>query len=237
MQNFEITKFQNNKKLSDKVFLVFPHWGSSPYPHLLLKWCVPNTCTILYHYSDALLSDDLEKTKEYFTYFEQKVMADTDQVLRNRKRQFFIYGMSLGTVMAARTANLLAEENADVSVVLNLSGASFPFAVWNGEVTRDIRRTLEARGKTLRDLETVWGHLSPARNLDSLRRCKILSFLSLHDEIICPENVCELDNILKSFPLAVTYFNRWLHHKNSGIKNLLRIHLVRKFLCSEISVG
>jgi hypothetical protein len=230
METIKITQHHSHRSCKGKALVIIPHWGSVPFTYQLFARFIYGFHGVVYHYSSALLSADVGATLRHFRTLEQIVLEDVRQLQRGGASMIAIYGTSLGTVMAARIANKLAAEKVNIRLILNLCSASFPFAVWNGRATQSVRRNLEKQGVTLKELEAQWGYLSPIENLDHLYHCRILAFLSIHDQVTVPSNVARLDQKLRSFPNTEIHRNGWLGHRFGGVKNLFSLGVVKTFL-------
>lgn len=231
MDNFSIERYENCKK-SDRTLLFFPHWNSHRLIYKLLMKFFPDFRVVMYWYSSSLLSADINITRSRFEEFEQRVLGDL-KVLRGSSRTIDFYGVSLGSVLATRIANVFASNGGSVShLVLNLSAADFPYAVWNGTATRKIKQDFIDRGIPFEEVHAAWHYLSPIMNLDRLLHSDIFLLYSLNDNVLVPSNVsalvCELKR--RNSKPAV-YYNQWCGHRWGGVNNLfLKSFMVRKFL-------
>ena len=127
-------------------------------------------------------------------------------------------------------ANIAKAEGFEVSLILNLSSASFPYAVWNGKATRHIQKELAAKGITFEELNKAWGYLSPVNNLENLRGVSILLFASSRDDTFGRSNVAELIAELKKNHPRALCSRIWFGHKLALIKGLTRGDMIRWFL-------
>lgn len=216
------------------ALLIFPHWQSSAWTHKAFAKSLLDFRAIIYHYSASLLTSDIEFTLRNFEKLENEIWSDVARLKTEGVALFDFYGTSLGSIVATRAANLLAGRRENIQhIILNLSAASFPSAVWNGTATRHMREEFNARGVTYDQLEEAWGFLSPINNLSNLKRQKILFFASLRDKIFGESNVKNLvAEFHANFPNAKIYTNRFLGHRSGGAKNLLRIRIIKDFLGS-----
>lgn len=228
MEIFSVKRYAQGD-LKNKSLIVFPHWGATAWPYqLFAKSFSREYHVIVYYYPTELLSADIERTSRYFLWCEETALRDMQCRLRNIAG---VYGVSLGSAIATRVANAIAQQcRKPPSLILNVSGASFPEAVWYGDATQHIRRQFQEQGVLLSTLDNEWGSLSPHRNLEYLRGANILFFAAHNDETIHPPNVRRMIEVLRTYPNAVIQINHLLGHRAAGVKNLLRVHLVRKFL-------
>lgn len=230
MEEFWIKRYESGVG-NKKVLLIFPHWKARILPYKLLAKYFSDFHTIIYHTPSSLLSPDLEFTISNFRLLESVVFGDIDFLKSNGLSSFNTYGASLGTIMAIRIANILAGGGGCLDkVVLNLSCASFPFAVWNGDLTRDVRKKLEEKNVDYNILETAWDYLSPARNLFNLKNAKIFFFANLNDGAFTPPNVKRLIKEVKNFPNHKIKRGYFFGHRLGVIKNFLSLRATRKFL-------
>ena len=232
MENFKIRRYQLGFG-SKKALLIFPHWGCSAWPYKLLALAFPGFRRIVYQYSSSLLNSDIKFTADNFAKFERAISVDVKRLKAEGVESFGFHATSLGTVIAAKSAKSLADIGENIShIILNLSAASFPCAVWHGRATRETRDGLVRRGIGYMRLEREWGFLSPINNLAGLKKeTKILFFASLEDNTMEKSNVDDLIVWLKkNCPNAEFHFNVSLGHRWGGIKNMLRVRIVKKFL-------
>jgi hypothetical protein len=221
---------------NDKVLVIIPHWGASKLPYNLLGAILSRDFHVrIYYYPQTLLTSDVEKTIDNISFLEEAVL---DELGETTPSFIGIYGVSLGSVPAARIANVLASRNKKIPLrlVLVMSGANFPQAVWNGSSTRSIRKGLEDKGMTDREVWNKWDFLSPVNNLTFLylRQIPILFFGSMQDYTITPINIEIMRYVLEDeYPSAAVFLNRFLGHRIGGIFNMLRIPLLRSFLLGE----
>lgn len=177
------------------------------------------------------MSADVEATIKNFALLEKTVLDDIANLKARGISQLNTYGVSLGTVMATRAADLLVGRHEYVdSIILNLSCASLPFAVWTGSATQLITKALKRQNVDYLMLEKAWHHLSPIENLSNLKAVKILLFASKNDAVMGPSNVLRLADALRDFSGAEIRFNTWLGHYSGGTKNFLCLRTIRKFL-------
>ena len=231
MKDFWIHKYESGVE-NKKALLVFPHWNASHWPYKLLAKYFSDFHVIIYQCADFLLSADVGATVKNFALLEKTVLDDAARLKTAGANLFNVYGVSLGSIMAFRAANILAGQNWNVGgVILNLSCASFPLAVWSGRATQPIRKAWDSSGASYSGIEKALGHLSPINNLTNLRKTKILFFASSRDMVMCPSNVTNLaDMFIDDFPKAKTSLNSFFGHYLGGAKNFLRLRAMRKFL-------
>ncbi|MDP3934836.1 MAG: thioesterase domain-containing protein [Candidatus Giovannonibacteria bacterium] len=215
-----------------KALLIFPHWGASVWPYKWLAKYFTDYRITIYQCPSSLLSSDIEATFRNFDLLESAALSDIKRLKSEGVRDFSFYGVSLGSVMAFRTANILAFADGRANgVVVNLSCADFPFAVWNGSATEPIREDWRERGVSYSEIDQAWSYLSPINNLQRLKETKILFFASKKDAVMNSPNVMDLaDTLASSFPKAEVYTNVFLGHYLGGAKNFLRLRTMRKFL-------
>ncbi|MDP3785300.1 MAG: hypothetical protein Q8R12_04525 [bacterium] len=229
MENFKITRLEYGRG-SKRAFLIFPHWGSNLFIYKMFVKLFPRTYRVLYHYSPSLLTADIPRTIERFGFLEKTVRNDFISFKKEGIDSLCFYGSSLGSILATRLANIAKAEGFKVSLVLNLSSASFPYAVWNGKATRHIQKELAAKGVTFEELNKAWSYLSPVNNLKNLRRAPILLFASSRDDIFGRSNVAELImELKKSHPNATCSLTR-LGHTLGGIKGFFGRSVIKPFL-------
>jgi len=229
MQNFKITRLEWGRG-GKQALLIFPHWGSYLFIYRIFARLFPGTYCVLYHYLCGLLSADIALTTSRFEFMEKLVRKDFTSFKRDGVNSLCFYGVSLGSVLATRLANIAKAEGFEVSLVLNLSSASFPYAVWNGKATKGIQKKLAAQGTTFEELDGAWGCLSPINNLENLRRAPILFFASLRDDVMCRGNVGRLIEELKeNYPNAVCSLTK-LGHTLGGIRGFFVRNIIKRFL-------
>lgn len=231
MEKFWVGKYENGVD-NKKALLIFPHWGAPLWPYKWLAKYFSDFRTIIFHYSDSLLSSDIENTFRNFDLLKSAALRDIECLKSEGVSNFSFYGTSLGSVMAFRVANILAFAEGKVNgVVVNLSCADFPFAVWNGSATRPIRENWEDQNISYEEVDKAWSYLSPINNLACLKETKILFFGSKKDAVMNSPNVTDLtDTLASSFSKAKIHTNAFLGHYLGGAKNFLRIRTMRKFL-------
>ena len=229
MQNFEITRLEYGRG-NKKVLLIFPHWGSHLFVYKMFVRLFPGTYRVLYHYSRSLLTADIPRTVERFGFLEKTVRNDFISFKKEGIDSLCFYGSSLGSILATRMANIAKAEGFKVSLVLNLSSASFPYAVWHGKATRHIQKEFAAKGVSFGELNQAWGYLSPINNLANLRLAPILFFASLRDDVMCKSNVGRLIEELKeNYPNAVCSLTK-LGHTLGGIRGFFGRNIIKCFL-------
>lgn len=230
MEPFQITRIWQNSYHLKRALLVFPHWGGESGPYQRFAQYFTKWQSVIYQCPDSLLTSDLAATLENFQALERAALKDVRRLQSFGVKQFTIYGVSLGTAIATRVADILAASGLDVLPIINGSGASFPFAVWNGRATREIRRQWDETGKTYQDVEAAWDEYSPINNLCHLHTSRILAFLSLRDEVIVPKNASRFAQELRTYRYAKVRLNRFFGHHKSIVKNSLRILVARNAL-------
>lgn len=213
----------------NNIALIFPHWGASrrsrSYWFLRSAFNALGYMSISYFYPEETLCPDIENTRERFMAVEALAHSDC-QTLGSRIK--VIYGASLGTTWATRVANRYA--NTPVTrLILNLSGASFPYAVWNGASTKHIRAGFEQKDIWYIKFRDALDCYSPIHNLQNLAGTRILFMPSLNDSFICRENVLAMIEELKGYP-RVRIAPSKLGHKSAGVVNMFRLGLLPQFL-------
>lgn len=231
MEEFWIHKYElgvDNKK----ALLIFPHWNASHWPYKLLAKYFSDFHTIVYYCASSLMSANTEATIKNFALLEKTVLDDIANLKARGANSFNMYGVSLGSIMAFRATNILVGQNGNAGgIILNLSCASFPLAVWSGSATQSIKREWDSKGVSYSEVERAWACLSPINNLTNLKKTKILFFASSRDTVMCPSNVMSLASILAdNFPKAKIRFNAFFGHYFGGAKNFLCLGAMRKFL-------
>jgi|SRR3989344_8193345 len=230
MEKFWIERHENGVE-NKKALLIFPHWGAPIWPYKWLAKYFADYHAIVYRYSNSLLSSDIEATFRNFDLLESAALSDIKRLKSEGIRDFSFYGVSLGSVMALRAANILAFAHGKVGgVVINLSCADFPFAVWNGSATEPIREDWRGKGVSYSEVDQAWFYLSPINNLSRLKETKILFFGSEKDAVMDPPNVMSLADTFNNFPKAKIYANAFLGHYLGGAKNFLRVRTIKNFL-------
>lgn len=222
------TRFGSNNQ---RALLIFAHWGGRPWQYLILTKLLRDFRIILYTYSDSLLTADVALTVANFQCF-QKMVADDIMTLRERGVKICCYyGVSLGAIVATRVANAKSGTSGEESqLILRATGASFPYGVWNGTATRQIRMKLEEAGISFRDLESAWDFLSPKENLGNLITSRILFLASLDDRVICPPNVLGLIELLTTkYPRSKVITSNFNHYFGCA-SDLILARSVRSFL-------
>lgn len=232
MENFWIRKYENGIE-NKKALLIFPHWNAPLWPYKLFAKYFSDFHAIVYRCAGSLLSADVEATIKNFALLEKTVLDDVANLKTSGISRFNTCGVSLGTVTATRVANLLVGRRECVGgMVLNLSCASLPFAVWAGSATQLITKALKRQNVDYLMLEKAWHHLSPIENLSNLKATKILFFASKNDAVMGPSNMLRLADALRDFSGAEIRFNTWLGHYSSGAKNLILTGTIKDFLDS-----
>ena len=231
MEKFWVERRENGVD-NKKALLIFPHWGAPIRPYQWFARYFVDYRTIIYHCPSSLLSSDIGATFCNFDFLESAALCDIKRLKSKGIYDFSFYGASLGSVIALRTANILALAYGKVGgVVINLSCADFPFAVWNGSATRPIRKDWENRDISYAEVNKAWSYLSPINNLQRLKETKILFFASKKDAVMGSPNVMSLaDTFANNFPKAEVRNNAFLGHYFGGAKNFLRLRTMRKFL-------
>lgn len=220
------------------VLVIFPHWGTAYWPYEFFARLFSKEFRVLvYYYSDDLLTADIEATLRNMLSLEEFVFDDLANI--SKLSSLSIFGVSLGSTIATRLANRIASPNGGhiketpLHLVLCMSGASFPWAVWYGESTQHIRRELEAQNMTIHDLTGAWSQFSPIQNLSFLKtkNVPILFFGSRRDKTLDTTNVRVMERRLQTeHPRARIFLSRFLGHRACGIKSMLRVPLIKKFL-------
>ena len=232
MANFWVLRRYEGNLNNKKALLIFSHWGAPLWPYQWLAKYFADYRVIIYQCPSSLLSSDIEATCKNFASLESAVWRDIYCLKSKGIRDFSFYGASLGSVMALRAANILAFADGMVGgVVVNLSCADFPFAVWNGSATRSIREDWESQDISYAEINKAWRYLSPINNLAHLKETKILFFASKQDSVMNFPNVMDLTGTFAAnFPKAEIHTNAFLGHYLGGAKNFLRVRTMRKFL-------
>lgn len=228
MENFKITRLEYGRD-GKRAFLIFPHWGSHLFIYKMFVKLFPGTYRVLYHYSRPLLTADIPRTIERFGFLEEAVRKDFISFKKEGIDSLCFYGSSIGSILATRLANIAKVEGFRVSLILNLSSASFPYAVWNGKATRHIQKEFAAKGVSFKELNKAWCYLSPINNLENLRQAPILLFASSRDDTFGRSNVAELIvELKKNHPRAICS-RTWFGHKLALIKGLIGGEIIRWF--------
>ena len=231
MKDFWIHKYESGVA-NKKALLIFPHWSAPYWPYKLLAKYFSDFHVIVYQCADSLLNANVGATIKNFALLEKTVLDDATRLKTAGVNSFNMYGVSLGSIIAFRAANVLAGQNGNLGgVILNLSCASFPLAVWSGCATQSIRKEWDSNGTSYVEIERAWTHLSPINNLSHLKEVKIFFFGSKKDAVMSHSNVMNLANMLvANFPKAKISLNSFFGHYLGGAKNFLRFGAMRKFL-------
>ncbi len=230
METFQVRKTSFGLK-NNKTLLVFAHWGGRPWQYLIFARWLHDFRIILYTYSDSILTSDLALTVDNFQRFHKTVADDITMLSERDVKISGCYGASLGAVIATRIANAMSWALGEESrLILRATGASFPYGVWNGNGTKQIRVKWEEVGISFCDLESTWDFLSPKENLGNLTTTRILLLASLADHVIGPPNVVELIELLTTkHPRSKVVANE-LSHRFGCASDLIMATPVRSFL-------
>jgi hypothetical protein len=232
MDGFRVDRYERGIGRK-KALLVLPHWGNRVGgAYRLIPWFLPAFRVTTFHYSSSLLVPSVSGTLQHMRILEDAVITTARHMTSSGVRDVALYGISLGSVLAAHLVRVLREIGVPIShVIFSMIGADFPYAVWHGVKTQSIRRGLEEQGVTLEYLQREWGFLSPAENIELLDGVKILLFVSSYDSVLRPENVDRFVRMVeRRYPRASIYRDTFFDHHYSSRRCFFRFHAMGRFL-------
>lgn len=221
-------------KKNKKVIFLIGGWTYKPrllwLPAIILKrsgyYC------ITYTYPNDTFSPNYQKTVKDLLEIKKDILLKIKQLKEEGYKTFYVFGTSLGTVLAT----LVANESSDVSkIILNTTGADTAESVWSWDkINLYFKQDLHKQNITLEKLINHWKPISPQFNMDKLRDKDILIYLSKNDELIpysqgekfvekCKENKYNYRVVI----------NQHLKHGLAGMYNLLNANIYLRFLDEE----
>lgn len=228
MFKFESKSYGKGNK---EVVFLFTGWGNTiKHFHIVSKILELNGFyCITYAYDREIFSPNILKTIRNFTKVEKDVLKKINLLKRNGYEKFYLFGTSLGSLLAF----IIANNSKDISkIIVNLTGADVAEIVWGWEeYGKDFKNEILKYGITLNKLKKEWNILSPINNIDNLYDKKILVYIARKDKIIPYKQGLKLVKKLKdlkyNFKLRV---NEHFDHTLGGIFNLLNFRLYLDFL-------
>lgn len=146
------------------LVLCLPGWGQKISGLQRLRKLASNSGAsfLAYEFPRAVLSDDVECTKDMF-YTISEIVRDDIAHLREEYSfdKCILIGVSLGCAMGS----MIYKENPNVNeVCLIVPGENVARDVWEGCRTQHLRKSYERQGVTKQALEATWHDLAPEHN-------------------------------------------------------------------------
>lgn len=187
---------------------------------------------ITYAYDADMLSPNIEGTLHNFTELKGVVLGQIETLKEEGVKTFYIFGNSLGAVLAPMIAN----SSKDISkVVLNLIGADLAESVWSWDNIKRVayfKKELIKNNITLEKLKADWGSLATIHNVSNFQGKEILAYISEQDELIPFALATRVADTLRSRYGAKVIINRHMNHGLSLMFNLINFRIYLDFLSS-----
>ena len=185
-----------NKRINKKdIVILVPHWPAPTYFFNLVEKTIPRNFGYLsYYYTRDLLNPNPSLTKKYFLSFINKIIHDLRELNRIKKRNFYMYGHSLGGLFC-----MIVADKIDIKkLVLIAPGYNLAECFWNGNKTQDLKKIMEQDGITLKKLKILWKEISPDYYFKNKAiKSKYLIKLAKKDTIIPYKNGVKLVDLFK----------------------------------------
>lgn len=122
---------------------------------------------------------------------------------------------------------MLANKDISInSIDLVVPGDDLAQSLWEGIVTRPLRRSFESQGMDLGRLKNTWAELAPKNNISNLGTDKIRVYLSKSDKVIPYERGLMLTKEMKDIGLHPKISeNKFLGHYGTLLKYYLFPHI------------
>lgn len=227
-RNFRVLESDDN---FEKVIFVCTAMGTKiPHYRFFLKSLQKRGYhTIAYDYNTNVVLE--ARLEEYETAFLDLAKDGKERLKRLREAgatQFFAYGVSMGSVLAAR----FTRETPEIThLVLNLTYGDVTEHVMESPVTEKTRRAMKVKNISVSALKKYMDLYDPVIHAEELRGRKVLLHLARRDRALRYERTRQTKAALEKAGVEVTYEeSKYLGHYGAGIKHLLKVSTIDKFL-------
>lgn len=215
---------------SDKVVFVFTAMGTKIWLYRLFVKLMNNRgySIVIYDYPMPLVS---RAQFEVWEQFYDDILVDGQQRLATHKRagvrHFYVYGISMGTLIGG----MFARETPEVThVILTLLYGDVATNIWLSPMTWKTRRTMRKQRVPMETLRKHVARVDPIQQAAGLRGKKLLLNLSRRDKILHYSETIKSKQAFDTAGIDMKYVeNIYLGHFASGTKHLLSIKKIDNF--------
>jgi esterase/lipase len=216
---------------SDKVVFVFTAMAThiEQYAWFIKQLNKKGYSVIAYDYPQELVLE--ARMKEFGQMYTAGLKPDAvDRIKRLKPRQIYAFGVSMGTVLAAR----LAWETPEIHhVIMCLTYGDIADNIMHSPATEQTRINMKNKGLTVDDLRATTKAFDPVINAPKLADKKVWLHLSRRDEIL---DYSITVNTKKAFQVHVRNFkytqSRVLKHYGAAYKQLFNVGAIDRFFKS-----
>ncbi|MFC1751546.1 hypothetical protein ACFLY5_00165 [Patescibacteria group bacterium] len=207
--------FSNSKDLY--VSLSLYSGGLDCSRHLRTKIKKRKTSFLDFRLSQDILSSDTQETLNRFYFLKQQFI---EQIKLYKQQHGFNRVHLIGVSMGCVTALMIANNNPMINkVILVVPGNCLAESMWKGIRTAHLKKLIESKGTSLRDLKQQWNSLAPENNLDGMKDKEIIVFISQTDRVIPGELGGRLIKRMHEENLSPTvYKNKYLGHYGTIVR-------------------
>lgn len=224
-------RVQERPVASDKCVIVFTAMGTriGLYEIFIQRMNRKGYSCIMYDYPLRMVLDSRPaEWEEIYTELVQDAKNRIRIYKQKGHKNFYAYGISMGTLWSAK----LARETPEIShVVINLTYGDLATNLWTYRGVKKIKATLEREGQTLESTRGIVAFADPIVNAPKLKGKKVLLYLSRTDRVQVYDQTKHTLAAFKEAELDLQYIeNKYLGHFIGGTKNMLGIKQLIKFL-------
>jgi hypothetical protein len=183
-------------KLNRATFIFAP-WQSSQLIQTWIMKQVPKNRAVFCISPEYLLLEDPKDTASACLKTCKESANFIESVLKDHKVKFNIIGLSVGTGIAAYSANSIYKKYNIDSVDLVAPGASLAGALWLSSRTLALKNKYQESGFKLKDLQALWGSVDLIDNLEFAKEVPVRITYSKADSVIVPEQTEQVIELLK----------------------------------------
>lgn len=218
---------------SSKVVFIFTAFGTKieTYRYFVSALNKRGYSCILYDYPVAIVNK--AQLDEWHTFYDD-ILADVKARIRKLKMQgytsFSTHGSSMGTLIAS----LVSRKCPEVShTVLNLPYGDLAHSIYSVKPARKAKEKFIQQGITQHAFADAFAYVDPLVTAPEFKGKKVLLYISKSDDVLDYNDTYRTRVSLEKAGAHLTYYeNKRLGHYLSGVKNILGIKRLVKFLDS-----
>jgi len=225
---FSINKIE--KRLdNEKILILVDGWGFNKYFYFLIKKFIPKCYGYIhYSYSDEILNQNPDNTKNNIKKLTSLIENDVNNLILIKPRLVYLYGQSLGGLFCL----IVVDKIKTKKVMLVAPGCNLAEAFWLGEYTQEIKnKMIKESNMSLEKLKNDWQDISPDFYFkNNSLSSNFFIIMSKKDRAIPISNGKKFIDLLndKNIMLKIKWSN--LSHRSTLVKELIFIKNFRKWI-------
>lgn len=226
-------RFRVQEKLvnSDKAIFVFTALGTKignfrPFVKAMNK---RGYSCIVYDYPMTLITNArIDEWQACLNDVTENAQLRITKLEKLGVKSFSAHGSSMGTLFAG----LLTRKSPKIShTILNLPYGDVAYSVFTSKPPRRAKEKFVKDGVTQEEVAKALAFVDPIKTAPDFKNKKILVYTSKRDSVLKYSDARRTGEALKEHSANLTYIeNNRLGHYGSGVKNLLSIKRLVKFL-------